>query len=154
MNNKNASPFKVLQIIHGALCLGPTLFLAVTTFLNSQHAGSRNGVTPNSNILIYIAVIFAAMLTLMSNFLYHKIVQTIDLSLPLNQKFMKYQSACIVRYAMIEGAALFNVVVWFLTGNSTTAFVAAALIGLMIAVRPVKSKIVTLLQVSYPDTLD
>jgi hypothetical protein len=67
---------------------------------------------------------------------------------------MKYQSACIVRYAMIEGAALFNVVVWFLTGNSTTAFVAAALIGLMIAVRPVKSKIVTLLQVSYPDTLD
>jgi hypothetical protein len=150
--NQNTQPFLTLQIIHGALCLGVTLFLAVTLLLNGSKGHSD--IQPNDSPLLYVAVLMAVIFPFISNLLYQKTFGGIDLSAPLSKKFPQYISACIMRYALIEGAALFNVVVWFLTHNFICAVVAAALVLYLISIRPVKNKVASLLQVSYPETLD
>lgn len=151
-SNQNTQPFKTLQIIHAALCAGLIMFLAVTLFLNGGKW--HTDITAHDVPLFYVAITFVVGMPFLSNLMYQKKLALVDLKAPANTKVVQYTTACIIRYALIEGAALFNVVAWFVTGNLILAIVAGALILFMIALRPVKSKVMTILQISYPDTLE
>jgi hypothetical protein len=151
-NQPQNQSFKVLQIIHGAFCVSVTLFLVITFVLNTNHP--HFNIEPKDVPLLYIGVIFAAGIPLLSVSLYQRQMSTIDYAAPVKQKLAQYTTASILRFAPIEGAALFNVVIWFITGNLVSAVAAVVLILYMISLRPVKSKVTSLLQISYPETLD
>jgi drug/metabolite transporter (DMT)-like permease len=106
MSNPNRKPvnFKSLHIVHAALCAGVILFLITAVFINQQ---ALIMVPANDNsIIIYIAIVMAVVSTILGYILFNIVVSKIDTSVPVNQKLPKYLSACIVRYALIEGGAL------------------------------------------------
>lgn len=147
------SQFKTLQIITFALCGGVALFLAVTFLVIKKELI----LLPNAEqppILNYIATGMAVASVVLSNVLFRAALAKIDTGLPLNKKFPMYTSAYIVRFAFLEGAGLFNVVVFLLTGVLINALIAVALIILMLTLRPQRQKTIDDLKVYYPDTLD
>ncbi|EHQ27272.1 hypothetical protein [Mucilaginibacter paludis] len=153
MNNNQQPPsFKVIRIIHIALCTGSTLFLVVASSIKPGPV--HTAIEPGDIPLLYVAVALAAMMAFVSGFLYHKKLAEINFSAPVSNRLTQYMSACIMRYAPLEGAALFNTAVWLLTGNLIAAMVAVAVILYLISARPVKSKIISDLKITYPDTLD
>jgi DMSO reductase anchor subunit len=143
--------FTTLQIIHGALCLGPTLFAVVSYSITPN---THSDIRPNDSVLLYVAAFMALSMVFVSNFLFNKQLAVIDFTAPVKQRLLQYQTACIVRYALLEGAALFNVVVFLLTGNYISLAIGAAMIVFMVTIRPTRPVVTEALKISYPDTLD
>ncbi|MDT3403453.1 hypothetical protein [Mucilaginibacter terrae] len=145
--------FKTLQIITLALPIGISLFLAVSFLINQLELVMLPNNEQNS-VLNYIGLGLAAVSFLISNILFQKQLSKIDTSAPIIKKFGLYTSAYIVRFALLEGAGLFNVVVFLLTGVLLNALIAAAIILFMLASRPQRQKTIDHLKVYYPDTLE
>jgi len=143
--------FITLQIIHAALCLGPTLFMLVGFSITPN---KHSDIQPADSPLLYIAAITAIGMVFISNFLFNKQVAQIDFMAPVQQRFLQYQTACIVRYAPLEGAALFNVVVFILSGSYISLAFGAIVIAFMILNRPTRPGVTEALKISFPDTLD
>ncbi len=153
MNNPNQQPssFIVLQIIHGGLCLSPLLFLIVTSSINKNQAHSD--IRPNDVPLIYAALIAALVSPVAGNYIFRKKLLEIDANSAVAEKFKAYLTICIIRYALLEAAALFNIVTAFLTGNLIASVASVILLLYMVMIRPVKTKVINELNISYPDTL-
>jgi len=150
----NSQPqFKSLQIITLALPAGIALFLAVTfLIIKIELTLLPNG--EQSNVLNYIALGMAVVCVFVSDFLFKNTLAKIDTGLPVNRKFPMYTAAYIIRFALLQGAGLFNVVVFLLTGVLMNALIGAAIILLMLVLRPQRQKTIDDLKVYYPDTLD
>lgn len=144
--------FKSLQIITLALPAGIVMFLAVSFLVNTQPL-TLLPADEQSPILTYIALAMAVVSAFLSNVLFQKALSKIDTGQLLRKKFSMYTSAYIIRFALLEGAGLFNVSVFLLTGVLLNAFIAAAIVLLMLIFRPSRQKATDDLKVYYPDTL-
>lgn len=76
----------------------------------------------------------------------------IDKSATAETKINMYQSAFIISAAMLEGGALFNIVGFFMTHNSFFLIFGAVNFIFLILKRPTKDKLISALQLQYPDT--
>ncbi|PKG51737.1 MFS transporter [Olleya sp. 1-3] len=92
---------KVFRIIHLALVAG--LVVAYFVLGNLSDFSQLKSPTLNNDNMIYLAIPIAAFI--ISNLLFKMLVSKIDNALSLKEKIVPYQSASIVRYAIIEGAA-------------------------------------------------
>ena len=92
---------KVFRIIHLALVAG--LLVAYFVLGNLSDFSQLKLPTLNNDNMIYLAIPIAAFI--ISNLMFKMLVSKIDNALSLKEKIVPYQSASIVRYAIIEGAA-------------------------------------------------
>ncbi len=94
--------FKVFKIIHVALVIGLILVYIV---LNNNSIDIKNLSFPkvNSEDLIYVLIPLIAYF--ISQLLYKQLISKIDTTQDQQQILLNYQSANIVRWAIIEGAA-------------------------------------------------
>ena len=145
--------FKMLQIITLALCCGATLFLLVTFFLNKNRLVLMP-VNDSNTIIIYIAMAFGLSSIILSSVLFNIILQKIDTNASAKVKFSKYVIAYITRYALIQGAALFNAVSFLLSGSLISAGVALVLIIYMLSIQPQRGKTIEDLKIYFPDSLE
>lgn len=98
--------FRALKIIFYALNTGLLLFFLVSIYLNEMQIPSfKNGF----DILTFVNVILMASIPAAYT-LSSKRMEAIDPGDPFRKKFEQFQSAMIVRWAMIEGTALFSLV--------------------------------------------
>jgi len=147
MNTK----LKMLQTIHLALCAGVFLFALVTIFLNREIMF----FDPNPQTTAPFNPIFPIMglITISSSiFFFKNLISKIDKTEPVDSKINLYQSAFIISSALLEGGALFNMVGFFITHNSFFLIFAAANFIFLILNRPTKDKLISALQLQYPDT--
>lgn len=144
--------FKNLQIITGALCTGVFLFLAVSFLL----AKNKLALLPSADnlVLFYVGIGMAAVCTILSFVIFNNLLTQIDTSQPVSNKFSRYVAAYISRYALLEGSALFNTVIFLLSGCLVSAGIAIALLGIMLSLIPKRDKVKEDLKIYYPDTLD
>ncbi|RKR81168.1 hypothetical protein BDD43_1312 [Mucilaginibacter gracilis] len=147
-----SQPFRALQFVHGALCAGAILFLAFTMVLNGKKGHTE--ITHTDQYVLYIAIALALTMPFLSYMIFFNKVAKIDKAAPLSERITRYTSACIVRYATLQGVALFNLATWFATKNLILAAVGGAIILFLIVLRPVKRKVMADLQINYPDTLE
>lgn len=92
---------KTLKFIHLALCLG-VIFTYV--FVNDIDSFSQVlNPTLDSDSAVYIVIPILAVL--IGNFLFKKQLAAIDSKLSMEEKLPLYQSASMVRWALLEGAA-------------------------------------------------
>ena len=97
MNEK----IKVLQIIHLAICAGTIiayLFIAQLSLESLQI-----NITDSSDLLYFAIPILAFFL---SNFLYKSQLKQVDPKLKLENNLPIYQTASIIRWAILEASAL------------------------------------------------
>jgi hypothetical protein len=92
---------KVFRIIHLALVAG--LVVAYFVLGNLSDFSQLKLPTLDNDNMIYLAIPIAAFI--ISNLMFKMLVSKIDNALSLKEKIVSYQSASIVRYAIIEGAA-------------------------------------------------
>ncbi|WP_295770137.1 hypothetical protein [uncultured Mucilaginibacter sp.] len=152
-NTNTPTSFKALQIITYALCIGVVMFLGVAFMLKHTELVLWPG-EGQDRLLNIIALVMAVASVLLSNILFQSLLSKIDTGLPVSEKLPQYVTAYVVRFALMEGMGLFNVVVFLLTGCLINAAMAIAIILLMLAVKPTREKTIDDLKVYYPDTLD
>ena len=88
----------------------------------------------DSSSTIYLTIPFAAYF--LSNFLFKSQLKKIDPKLPLEEKFPAYQTASIIRWAILEGAAFILLFMF----NDYSIF-GTIIIVYLILVRPTENSI-------------
>lgn len=142
---------KTLQVIHLALCAGILLFALVTIFLNREMMffdANPKTTAPFNPLMPLVGLITLSA----SIFFFRNVIRKINPSADLATKFDLYQSAFIISSALLEAGALFNTVGFFLTHNAFFLIFAAVNFIFLVMKRPGKDKLISTLQLQYPDT--
>ena len=98
---------KTIQVIHLALTFGCIIAYYMLGDLNSLD----KLVPPAINTASIIYILIPVMAFGVSNFLFKNFISKIDTKLSLEEKFGAYQTACIIRWAVLEGAAFFLLII-------------------------------------------
>lgn len=146
------SAFSAFKIMHRALLVGQLLFLGIMFYLGY----SKRTIPPlaeQDKVFQVIAIIFAAIAFFAGISLFKKKVTALkdDLNITTKEKFEKYRSACIIQWALLEGACLFCGICFFLTGNYAFLALAGMLLLLFIMQAPSKDKMALQLGLSIAD---
>jgi len=99
---------KVFKIIHLALIAG--LILAYYFLGDLGNLTELTFPTVNSENYIYLFIPIAAFIV--SNLLFKHFVSKIDNNLSVQQKLVSYQTASIIRWAILEGAAFLILLIY------------------------------------------
>ncbi len=140
---------KTLPIIHIALLLGQVLFCIVVFAIQKQTP--KFDISNTADPFLFVVPVMAIACFAISNFLFRQQL-TIAAGKPtVAQKIQTYQAASIVRFAPLEGASLFGIVTYMLTGNLLFISISGLIILYFIFIRPTKDKIVTGLNLDYQE---
>ena len=140
--------FKTTAIIHAALLIGQFLF-GIVAFSITNNTGLN--VQPGNDPLFYVALLLVFGGMLLGSFLYKQQITKLAAEAALKEKLSTYQTALIIRCAPSEGASMFCIVCYMLTGNSFYLVLTALNILYFIWMRPTKQKIEDELSLSYED---
>jgi hypothetical protein len=127
--------FRILTILHLSMCAGTILFLIVMAAMRFLGAAGEGDPALN-HLLMPIAVVVVAVGCLGSHFLYKLRLKSVRNLTGLGAKLAVYRSLMIVRWALLEGPALFTVVCYFLTGNQLLLAFAALPVLMLLVSRP------------------
>ncbi|KLT64660.1 hypothetical protein [Pedobacter sp. BMA] len=142
---------KTLQMIHLALCSGVFLFALITIFLNRdmmffdanpEHSAPFNPIFPIMGLMTITASIY----------FFRNVIAKVDKTASSESKINQYQSAFIIGAALLEGGALFNLVGFYLTHNAFFLIFALANFVFLALRRPTKEKLISDLNIQYPDS--
>lgn len=146
--------FKTLNILHIALCAGLVINLAIFRFLLND-----NQTPPDKNVvyeLIGIGISFIAIIA--ARVLFFTNCKKALITTSLKEKLAIFRGAFILQIALIEGVAIINCILYFITRNDLHFFIALGLLLLLIVRRPTKKMAAMLLfnnlednQVVYDD---
>lgn len=127
---------KTFQIIHGALAIGILAILAFG-FLSNDILSTEG----TNMVFLAIGLTMLVIGIFIGTYLYKNRLTSITTSMSLQQKLSTYQTAAIIRYALIEGAGLFMGVQFLTSGNLLYASIAFVGLGIIMYLRPTKDKI-------------
>ncbi|HUH51958.1 MAG TPA: hypothetical protein VLZ11_07650 [Flavobacterium sp.] len=96
-----SAKIKMLQTIHLALCLGVILFYLLIGGISVE---SLNIAKVDGSSLVYLALPVLAFV--LSDFLFKNQLKKADHKLKAEDNYMVYQNASIIRWAVLEGAAM------------------------------------------------
>lgn len=96
---------RTLQLIHLGICIG---VIALYVFFGINSSSLFKLPSFDNEALIFIGIPVAAFV--MSNFLFKNQLKQVDKSKPLEENLPIYQTASIMRWALLEGAAISIVV--------------------------------------------
>ena len=103
-----AQQLKVFKIIHLALIAG--LILSYYFLGDLGNLTELTFPTVNSENYIYLFIPIAAFI--ISNLLFKHFISKIDNNLSVQQKLVSYQTASIIRWAILEGAAFLILLIY------------------------------------------
>jgi DMSO reductase anchor subunit len=139
---------RAIKIVFFALIIGMSLFTVIIIslgFFREPPLKDKEAVR-----VFFIAVLFVAASCLsIANYLYKKrMTAAHDLQLSLMEKLNIYRAALILYLALCEGAGLFAVIIYFLTGSQPLIIAIVMILVAMLMKRPEKSRIFNDLQLS------
>lgn len=136
MDNQNTvgQQFKILNIIHAALCAGVIVILVLFRYLVKKET-----TTAENNVIFEIAGVVSAFLCVMSSRFLFFIRTKAALSVAsLGEKINIFRGAFIVQMALLEGAAIINALFYLIGRNDLNFFVALGVMLLMLFRRPTR----------------
>ncbi len=138
---------KVITIIHLALLAGQVLFGIIAVAVLHPAAGNRQ----NDKVFTYLVPLIAIVAVGISMFLFTQLIKKAIAQPTLQAKMTAYQTALIACYAPLEGASLFGIVAYIITGNLLYLLVSALLIARFVTIRPTVAKTGEDLKLSYDE---
>ena len=124
---------KTLQIIHLAICLGVSL-----AYVFAGDIFTKEFKLPNIDTSSVLYVVVPIIGIGLSNFLFKSQLKKIDSKKKLEENLPLYQSASIIRWAILEAAAFF-----VLFSNPDFVLIGVILIVYLISLRPTEDRIKT-----------
>jgi hypothetical protein len=144
-----ASIVRTINIIHMALIAGQAVF-AFVMFTQSQQTTIK---FDRQDEFIFIIPIFGVGSLFISNFLFKTLIAKAVTLPDLFSKLTGYQTAVIVRMALLEGASLFAIVTYNLTSNFLFLLISIFLMIYGVIIRPTVEKIADDLELSYDEKM-
>jgi len=121
-----------------SLIIGPVLIGLVIYYVNM---GTEIGSKEYIEAFDLVLPLLAAAAILSSQYNYRRLMKGITIDMDLKTKLTNYRAAFIVRFAILEGAALVSIIAFFLNANTLYLIYAGLCILAMIAYRPDKRSI-------------
>ena len=150
MDQTSKQYFKSMQIVHMALVLGVTSFTIIAFFLNYKGQFSSDDGYITHIFHIVTPILFACCI--IASIMIHKLgLKKIKLKNTLSDKLEAYRALFIKRFALLEAAAFFAIVVFMVTSNIIFMSYAAFIIILFVLFRPTKEKIIMELELEPKD---
>jgi len=134
---------KTLSIVHFAMVLGP-LLTGVIFYMNTELI--TNGT--QNDIFIYVFPLIALGGIFASKFLFNLFIKNLKNHETLQAKLAGYQTASLIKFALIEGPAFLNIVWFSQTGNLLYLTIGGVLILFLFMQRPKAEKIETELELN------
>ena len=132
--------FMVIRLIHLALLVGSLMFGGVMIVISHKQLTTK--VTPDPMLIVAGAMCIAS---LAGSLVVRQLLKKGGV-VPAdpNSILIKYQTICLVQWALIEGAALFSAVVTLLTKNTLAAVFFVICIAFLAFRRPSEQEFLTL----------
>lgn len=149
IQNPSLSPKKFLtslSIVHIALAMGQILFALVTIFLNKD---KETAIWYVNDVFVFVLPVVALLGALTGNILFKNQVLALQKKESLKEKLTGYQSAFIIKLALLEGPALFGIVCYLITGNLFHIIIAGLIILYFMSLKPGKEKVENDLILTY-----
>ncbi len=124
-----------MKIIHRAMYVGPVFFSAVITYLVASKS-ALDTLGTSQDIMQVIAIALAGLAIVVGEKIFkNKIVQLKETE-GTNNKLDLFRQASIIQWALIEGAALFSIIGFFMSTNYAFLALALGLILYLIFLAP------------------
>ncbi len=127
MNPPTTQYFQPLRMIHASILGGSLLFLGIVRFALLDSATIDNAILED-DYLLYVPVGVMLAGIVFSEWLFQQRVKKAREFPELVDKLNEYRVACIIRWAILEGATFFAII-WFLLYYDRY-FMAIALVGM------------------------
>lgn len=150
-NLSNQDTLKALSIIHYALIAGLLIFTGVAYYVIGPTMAGGEAESYYS-LFRYLIPGVAIMAILFGRFIGTKMLQKAQEIGELPLKLSAYQSIAIVRWSLMEGAGMFAVVAYLLTGNQVFIMVALAAAAYLFTQKPTVNLISQELGLSNEET--
>ena len=148
--------FKALSILNLALVSGTVLFGLLISVLILTTKASDNSIE-FSGIFNYMVPAFVVIGIIGGNNLFKKTLnqsrENLDLDLNLNSKMTNYRSALIMKYALLEGPALFAIIAAFVSHQIGLMAYAGLLVLLLLYSRPNAKTTIAVLKLDQQESL-
>lgn len=150
------SPYiKAISVLHYALMAGQFLMgiiMFALVWLKKENSFPLQNI---SQQMLIACIVIAALAYLAGNLLFKKKLQNINEgNNPVSKKLDEYRAANITRWALMEFATLFCIIIFFITGNYSIMIVAAVMLLLFFTTKPGTEKTVAELNISLNDLDD
>lgn len=144
------SPYiKALSILHYALLAGQFLMGIIIFGLVWLKKENSFPLENLSQQLLIACVVIAVLAYLGANLLFKKKLEHINAeNNPVSKKLEEYRAANITRWAIVELATLFCIIIFFVTGNYSIMIVAAVMLFLFFTTKPGAEKTIAELNIS------
>ena len=142
--------FKIISVIHLAMILGVVLVGLVVIFFvaDFQQPDTRSEI---AGILVYLVPGLVIAGILASNIIFRVKLNGVIESDDLKLKMTVYRESLIIRYALLEGPALFALAAIFMTNNINFLVYAGLIVILLASKRPTKKSIIVDLALSQQE---
>ncbi len=149
MQQSNPPYIRSITILHLALLVGQLLLgiiiVSLVYFKNASYF-SLQGI---SQQLLIACLLFSVVAYFAGNNLFKKKLEQINEEYnPVSQKLNDYRAANILRWAMMEGAVMFCIIIFFATGNYLIILIAGVMMLLFLSTRPTLLKTIRDLDIS------
>jgi hypothetical protein len=122
-----------------ALFAGQAFFLLVAGYLLRTSGPKAPDLDPSSFQIILPIITLAGIFG--SNYLYKYYLKALNTATDDTDKINKYRTAFLVKFALLEGANIFSIIVYMLTGSNLALIISVCLLILFILNKPSLDKI-------------
>ena len=143
---------KTLSILHLALTVSPVIFGLVGFYLISIGSILIDSAVLDM-VFTYIVPVFIVGGVFGSNWIYKNKLNQLKEENDFNLKMSSFRGALILRYALLEGPALFSVVVAMITSNPLFLVFTGIMVGFMFYWKPTKDTVIADLQLSQQEII-
>lgn len=137
-----------LRITHLALLAGQCLMLGIVLYLVIEHKMAAAAKSVDKTLQVVAVVVAFAAVFLAITTVNKKLRQINSTDTSLAEKASQYRMISIIQWALLEGASLFSIICFLLTGNYAFAALAVTLIVFFVLLGPSRVKIMLQLQLN------
>lgn len=123
--------YNSIKVLPLAIIAGLCLITCILLFFKSGGT-QEDGL---GDLVVIAVALLAAVCVVMSSYLFRKKVAD-SMGKPVIDKLVLYRQATIIRFALLDGPALFSIVFFFLTGNYLYLVITGCMALFMILNRP------------------
>lgn len=134
-----------MSLLHMGISATPVILSILFYFTNKD---AKLDVSNSGDIFLTIVPVVALSSIFLSDFLFKKMAKSFPESDTLRDKLTKFQTASIIKYGILEGAALFSVVIFANTQNLIYLIIGVFLIFYLFLLKPTKQKIESVLNLT------
>ena len=149
-NSEIANQLRVTKKIYTSIFTGLLLFLIIVIVISQEN--NADGGNSLDKVFTVIVPLFGLLMMVFSKMIYNKMVSGYLSGTDLVEKIMRYRTAKIISWAMVEAACLFALVATMLTSNYLYIAVVIFLLGYLFMLKPSKESLIHDLQLEKTES--